>query len=306
MNYTTETGDNMKKLLIIIIFVSIPILFMCSFIVNETQYAIVTQFGKPVKIIDKPGLYFKMPAFLQKVNRLDKRVNLFKTLPIQLLMGDKNPIILTTFVCWKIDDPLIFFQSIIDNDLAVQKLNDMISSKLGATLSNYEIEHIINTDPEKIKLNEIENNIIESANKSAVKNYGIKIISVGIRRLNYPSIVAESVYERMRAEREKEAKKFRAQGDEEASKIISNTNKEAVRISSEALKKSEIIKGKADKEAMKIYAEAYGQDMDYFDFVKSLETLKSILDNKGTLIISTESELFKYLNYNKLNTNKTN
>jgi len=296
----------MKKLLIIIIFVTIPILFLCSFIVSETEYAIVTQFGKPVKIIENPGLYFKMPVFLQKVNRLDKRINLFKTLPIQVLMGDKNPIILTTFVCWKIDDPLIFFQSIIDNDLAVQKLNDMISSKLGATLSNYEIDNIINTDPEKIKLNEIETKIIDSANKSTIENYGIKIISVGIRRLNYPSIVAESVYERMRAEREKEAKKFRAQGDEEASKIISNTNKEAVRISSEAMKKAEIIKGKADKEAMRIYAEAYGQDIEFFDFVKSLETLKSVLENKGTLIISTESELFKYLNYNEFNTNKSN
>ncbi len=288
----------MKKLAIFILISLVLILvYLTAFIVNETEYAIVTQFGKPINIIKEAGLYFKLPGFIQKINRLDKRTDILITQPLQLLLGDKNPIILTCYACWRIDNPLLFFQSIINKEVAQQKINDMINSHLGSTLCDYTIENIINTDPEQVKLQEIEDKIVTHSNEKTMKRYGIEIISVGIRGINYPSIVAQSVYDRMRAEREKEAKRHRAEGEEAAAKIRAETDKEVAQIQSEAYKQSEIIKGKGDKEAIKIYADAYGQDPEFFTFLKSHETLKEILQDKATVILSTDSELLKYLDY---------
>lgn len=289
----------MKKMRIMVIVFLILLtstVYLCTFTVTEREYVIVTQFGKPVKIIKEAGLYFKLPGFIQTVNRLDKRIDVFNTQPIQLLLGDKNPIILNCYICWCVKNPLLFFQSIIMEDIARQKLSDMINSEMGSTLCDYKMENIINTDSKQVKLQEIEEKISNISNAKAKEKYGIEIVSVGIRRINYPSIVAKSVYGRMRAEREKEAKRYRAEGEENAAKIRSKTHKEVAKIKAEAYRKSEIIKGKGDKEAIRIYAEAYGKDPALFEYLKSLEALKDILQQEVTLILSTESEMFRYLN----------
>jgi len=298
----------MKKTQVIVFVLLILLIGLCFssiFTVSEKEVAIITQFGKPVRSIMNAGLYFKLPGVIQKVNTLDKRVDIFKSQPIQLLLGDKNPIIATCYVCWRIYDPLLFFQSLMDTDIAKQKLSDMVNSQLGSTLGDYTIENIINTDDQYIKLEEIESRIMTNANEKTKDQYGIEIISVGIRRINYPSIVADSVYERMRAEREKEAMKYRAEGKEEAAKIRAQTNKVVAGILSEAYKEAEIIKGKGDKDSIGIYAEAYGKNPELFNFMKSMETLRESLKTSGTLILSTDSEIFKYLDYqNTVNIDK--
>jgi modulator of FtsH protease HflC len=293
----------MKKVVFFIVgFVLVAYIISISlFTVNAKEYAIITQFGKTVNIITKPGLYRKLPGFLQTVNRLDKRMSLFTTQPIQLLLGDKNPLIITCYVGWKIEKPLVFFQSLLSKDIAEQKLNDMTNSHLGSTLSNYKIENIINMDEKALKLGEIEKKIRQAVNESAQEKYGISIVSVGLRRINYPQIVARSVYSRMRAEREKEALRYRAEGDEEASKIRAEADKEVARIDSEARKQAEIIKGKGDGQAMRIYGETFGQDPEFFEFMKSCEALKDIFRNDGTLILSTDSDILQYLDYQQSN-----
>ncbi|MBN2534543.1 MAG: protease modulator HflC [Spirochaetales bacterium] len=292
-----------KILFFICIIVTLAVVILCFsvFTVKEYEFVIITQFGKPVRILDDAGLYFKLPAFLNTINRFDKRINLFQTQPIQLLLGDKNPIIPVCYVCWKISDPLIFFKSLTFADTAIQKLGDIVNSQLGSELGEYTIENIINVHPEKVKLKEIEEKILKESNKKITGRYGIEIIQVGIRRLEYPSIVAESVYNRMRAEREKEAKRYRAEGKEEASRIEAETDREVAEILAEAYKQSEIIKGEGDRKALKTYAEAYSHDPDFFEFLKSLDTCSEVLKNKSTLILSTDSELLKYLNYTENN-----
>ena len=291
----------MRKLLIPIILALMIFMFTAVYTVNEQEYAIITQFGKPVRIVEEAGLYFKLPAFLQNINRVDKFVKNFTTQPIQLLLGDKNPVILTCYVCWQIEDPLSFFESLSTNRIAAQKLGDMVNSQLGGVLGDYTINNIINTQTEMVKLEEIENIIIENANKNTRESYGIKIVSLGIRRILYPSIVAESVYERMRAEREKEARKFRAEGKEEASKIQASTDKQVAEILSDAYKRSEIIKGEGDKRAMEIYANSYSKNPGFFEYSKSLETYCDILKDKSTVILSTDSDLFKFLTQFEIN-----
>ena len=291
----------MRKLLIPFILILMIFMFTGLYTVNEQEYVIITQFGKPVRIVEEAGLYFKLPGFLQNINRVDKFVKNFTTQPIQLLLGDKNPVILTCYVCWQIEDPLSFFESLSTNRIAAQKLGDMVNSQLGGVLGDYTINNIINTQTEMVKLEEIENRIIENANKNTRESYGIKIVSLGIRRILYPSIVAESVYERMRAEREKEARKFRAEGKEEASKMQASTDKQVAEILSDAYKQSEIIKGEGDKRAMEIYANTYSKNPDFFEYSKSLETYCDILKDKSTVVLSTDSDLFKFLTQFEIN-----
>lgn len=285
----------------VIALVVICLVFMSAFIVDERESVIVTQFGKVVKIIEKPGLYLKLPAFLENVNRFEKRIEVFRTQPIQLLLRDKNPIIFTSYVCYKISDPLKYFQSLTNKEVAIQRISDMTISMLGSTLGEYTIENIINTNPVEIKLKEIEEKVVTACDLKAKSKYGIEIVSFGVQRINYPTIVLDSVYNRMQAEREKEAQKFRAEGMEEFARIEAGAGKEAAQIEAEAYKKAEIIKGEGDRKALEIYAKAYGKDPKFFEFVKSLDAYNDILKDKTTLILSTDSELFKYLNYKEKN-----
>jgi len=286
-----------KFILLIIVIIVVGLAYYSLFTVNEKEFVVVTRFGKPVRTLDKAGLYCKRPGFSETVNRIEKRANVFKTQPIQLLLGDKNPLIITCYVCWEIADPLTFLQSLTSSDIVDQKIGDMVNSLLGSTLGDYTIENIINVKPELVKLEEIETRILSESEQKAIEKYGIRIIDVGIRRLAYPQIVAQSVYNRMKAERDKEAKKYLAEGREEAAKIEAQTDKEVAQIIAEANKESEILKGQGDKEAMNIYAEVYSRDSGFFEFTKSLEACRQVLKNKSTLILSTESEIFKYLKY---------
>ncbi|MFH1998169.1 MAG: protease modulator HflC [Planctomycetota bacterium] len=271
--------------------------YIACYVVNENEYVILTRFGKTVLTRDEPGLYFKRPGPLETVNRLDKRTHIFKSQPITLLLHDQNPIIVACFICWKISDPGLFFQRVKTVENASQKISDMINSQLGSVIGNYDLDNIINMKAEEVKLDDIETRVCKNTEQSARDQYGIHIVRMGIRRLAYPAIVENSVYSRMRAEREKEARKFRAEGSEEAAKIEAQTDLEVKKIMAEAYKDAQIMKGNGDKEAMRIYAEAYGKDPEFYEFLKSLEIYKKTLRENTTLILSTDSELFKNLNY---------
>jgi membrane protease subunit HflC len=279
---------------------AILVIYLSTFVVSKKEYAIVTQFGKPVLIVKEPGLYMKLPGFLQVVNRFDNRLDVFKPQVIQLLLGDKNPIIVTCYIAWQIDDPLIFFQSLSNSDNARQKLGDMLISQLGNILGDYTLDNIINIDTTKVKLREIEETILKNTNERVLENYGIRIHQVGIHRIVYPAIVSDAVYERMRSEREKEANKLRAEGRQEADKIRAETDKEVKEIIAAAYREAEIIKGEGDQNSIKIYADAYGKNPEFFQFLKSLEVYRDILKDKTTLVLSTDSELFRYLNPEKI------
>ena len=292
----------MKRALLILIpiFVVGAGLWFCLFTVPAGELAVVTQFGKPVATITEPGLRWKLPGFLQRVNRFDGRVEVFSTRPIQLLLGDKNPIIMTTFVAWRVADPLLYFRSLVARETARGKLGDMVVSALGASLADYTLDNVINPDPAAVKLAEIEATVLNRTASQAQAKYGIELVRVGLRRITYPAIVADAVYNRMRAEREKEAKKYRAEGAEEAAKIEASADKEVSQILADAYKEAEIIKGAGDQEATRIFADAYGRDPEFFDFLKSLELYRKTMNERTTLILSTDSDLYRYLKSSEL------
>ncbi len=263
--------------------------------VKENELVIVTQFGKPVRIIDNAGLKMKLPGFIETVNRFDKRSDIFETQPTQLLLGDKKPIIISCYVLWEIQDPLLFYQSVGRAESAVQKIGDIVNSKLSIVLADYSLENIINTQSEEVLLAEIEQRTIATANENCIEKYGISIQGAGVQRLAYPKVVIEAVYERMKSERTKEADKIRAEGSEVAQQITIEADKEAREIRAEAKKKALVLKGEGERESMAIYTEAYRKGGEFFNFLQSLETYNSVLGQDTTLIISTDSELFKYL-----------
>jgi membrane protease subunit HflC len=287
----------MKKTL----FIGLPIIvvlalaYFSTFTVNESESVVITEFGRPVRVVHQAGLHLKLPGFLQKVDRFDLRVDSYETQPIQLLLGDKNPIIISFYIAWAVEQPLLFFQSVGYSQNAVQKLSDMVTSQLGIILGDYTLNNVINVDPEQIKLDEIEKRLRDNSNSSAQDKYGINIAKIGIKRIAYPAVVIEAVYDRMKSERNKEAAKLRAEGKEEGMNIRTEADKKAKEIEAEAYRSSQILRGEGDRTAMNIYAEAYSRDPEFFDFLKSLETYKNILSNNTTLILSTDSELLKYL-----------
>lgn len=288
----------MKKgtILLVLLGICLCLVWLSVYTVSEKDIVIITRFGKPIgQPVIRTGPHRKLPGFIDKINRLDRRIQVFKTRPLQLLLGDQNPIIMTCYVCWQITDPLTFFQSLATNDIAQEKLADMVNSRLGAILGDYSLSQIINVDPEKVKIAEIEKTILQECNQQSRSQYGLRVMDMGIRRITYPTIVTEAVYNRMKAEREKEAKKYRAEGDEKASKIQAATDKRVSEILSEAYKTSEGIKGEGDRESIRIRGEAYSRDPEFYQFLDSLETYRKILGRDTTLILSTDSELFRYL-----------
>ena len=272
------------------------------FTVKQGFSVIITQWGKPITTIEKAGLFPKWPW--QKVNTFDTRINCFEAQTLQLLLKDKNPIIVTCYIAWKLVDPELFFQSLNNVDNAKLKLGDMVNSQLGIILSDYEIDKIINTVPENVKLQEINNKLETEANIRTKSKYGIQIVQVGLKKIIYPSIVSDAVYQRMKAERTKEAVKYTAEGEEEGTKIMANTDREAKELLARAYKEAEEIKGEGDREALKIYADAYSEDPEFFKFVKSLQVYSQIMDKNTTLVLSTDSELFEYLNAKELSSER--
>ncbi len=265
------------------------------FTVSERDYAIVTRFGRLTQTITAPGLYSKWGSVFDRVTRIDRRLAIFQTRPIELLLGDQNPIILTCYICWEVDDPVAFYRSLMSVENANIKLRDMVQSSLGSVLSNYKLQDMVNVESDQVKLHGVEEQTRADFAAKASDKYGITVRDLGIRRIAYPPVVTQAVHNRMRSEREKEAKLYRGQGREEAAKIEAETETQVAEILAKAFAEAETLRGQADGEATAIYAKAYSQDREFFDFLRSLEAYKEILSQGATIVLSTRSELFKHL-----------
>ncbi len=303
------------KILIGLIVVIIFILSGAVYVVDETEQVVVTQFGKAIgKPKTDPGLYFKIPI-IQQANYFPKNLLEWDGDPGQIPTLDKTFIWVDTFARWKIIDPLKFFETANNVLNALGRLDDIIDPAVRNFITSYplietvrmtnreldtreagvdEVKEISPLGEVKTGRAEITKGIMEQATPKLAK-FGIELVDVKIKRLNYVEEVQRSVYGRMIAERKQIAEKFRSEGKGEARKIEGDTEKEMKRITSEAYRKSQEIKGKADAEATTIYAQAYGQDPDFYSFINTLDIYKETLDKESTLILSTDSEFFKYM-----------
>jgi membrane protease subunit HflC len=253
----------MKKGLLSLILAVIVVIYMINtmfFPLDETKTGIILQFGKTVRVISEAGLYWKLPDPIQTKVLFDKRVLVYDPPASEFLTGDKKNIVVDMYLCWKIIEPLKFLQALRDRSGAELRLEDIVSAEAGAIFGNYPLTAFVSHNEGEMKLGRIMKSISEKCDQRARQQYGIEVIDVKMKRLNFPDENKPSVFARMWAERERIAKKYRSEGQERASKIKAEANKQKEIILSEAYKEAEKIMGEGDAGAMRIYAEAFGKE----------------------------------------------
>ena len=290
------------------------------FTVREDRQVILTQFGKPVgDPITQPGLHFKIP-FIQMANQLEKKVLEWDGLSTQMPTRDKLYIKVDTFARWEIEDPLEYFEKLRDTRSALSRLDDILGSETRNMVAKHDLIEIIRTtkgrqpqqqedigeilgekgtlEPIRIGRSAIEKEVHEAA-KGKLEDFGIRLLDVRFKRINYTREVETRIFERMISERQQIAERFRSEGAGEAARIIGDMEKEVKTIESLAYKRVQTELGKADAESTRIYAEAYGgtsAQEEFYKFTKTLEAYQDILEGDTTVILSTDSELFQMLN----------
>ena len=260
------------------------------FTVDETRQVVILQFGEPVRIIKTPGLHFKLPAPLQVAQHFDDRLLEYDVPPEEILSKDKKSLIVDNYVRWRIIDPLLFLQTVQTEPIAKTRIDDIVYSELRRELGTHNMSEIITENRELI----MEKVTRESA--IATKPYGIEVVDVRLKRVDLPQNNEQSIYRRMQAERIRQANKFRSEGEEESQKIKASTDKDKTIILATAYKEAEEVKGEGEAKAVDIYARAFSKDPDFYEFYRTLETYKIILDKKTTLVLPTNSKLFDILN----------
>ncbi len=291
---------NKKKIIFGIIGVAVVfVLTLMVYTVDTTEYAVVTQFGNPVAVVDEAGLNIKLPDPIQSLQKLDKRVQVYQADSLELLTADKQSVAMDYYGTWKIEDPIQYLKTVKNKVGAEARLMDIYSSSLSVQLGKYSLEGLVNVDEDELKLDDMVSETTDYARTKA-KEYGIEIIDTQIRVLNYPESNKQSVYERMKTEREQMAKKYRSEGSEEAAKIRADAEKEQTVILAEAYKQAQEIKGQGDAEAIKIYGEAFQKDPKFYEFIRTLETYEKTIDENTTLILPSTAEILKYLSGNNI------
>ncbi len=303
-----------SKALFIPVIIILVILYQGFFIVNETEQVVVTQFGRPIGVpIKEAGLKFKLPM-IQQANFFPKTLLEWDGDPGQVPTLDKTYIWVDTFARWKIVDPLKFFQTVNNVGGALARLDDIIDPAVRNFITSYPLIETVRWTNRKLEIEESgfgtisdrrvqtkistgREKIIQGIRDQAqpkLTDFGIELVDVKIKRLNYVEDVRKTVYSRMIAERKQMAEKFRSEGTGEARKIEGNREKELKKITSEAYRSAQEIKGKADAESTIIYASAFNKDAELYSFMETLNIYKQSMDEKSTLLLSTNSDFLKY------------
>ncbi len=258
------------------------------FTVPQWQQAIVVQLGEPVRTVQEPGLYFKLPL-VQNILYFERRLLAYGAAGKEILTKDKQQLVVDNFSRWRIRDPLKFYRTVRNEAGAQSRLDDVIYSIVRENLGRHTLREIMNE-----KRTEVMAEVTRESDEKA-RDYGIEVTDVRIKRADLPEKNELNVFNRMRTERERLAKKFRAEGDEEARKIRSESDKQVQILTAEARKQAEITRGEGDAQAVKIFGDAYGRDIEFYQLVRTLEAYRNSMSDGTTLILSPNSEFFRYL-----------
>lgn len=273
---------------LVIIIVGLAVAMQATFVINESEQAIVLQFGDHVRTVQEPGLKLKIP-FIQNVIFFDSRILLADGSADEYLTLDKKRVMVDHISRWRITDPLAFYQTVRTEQGGLARLNQVIGSRMRQEIARHEFITVIREQREEI----MEAVAIDS--KPLAATYGIELLDVRIKRLDLPDEVQESVFDRMEAERERIALRYRAEGEEAARNIRAEADKERQIILATAEQQAEILRGQGDAEAVRVYADAYSQDPDFYGFIRRMDAYERIIPNGTTFVLGTESELFKFL-----------
>ncbi len=319
----------MNRFIIVIVGLLAFLLFNSFYTVGEAQQVIITQFGKPVgEPVTESGLKMKLP-FIQEVNRIDKRILEWDGNPSDMPTKDKLYISVDLFARWRITDPLQYFLRLRDERSALSRLDDILGSETRNAVAKHELIEIIRTTKDRVPLQDTTllgtdetgqsstdaNNVVGSlvpihkgreqvekeifqAAAEKVKVFGIELLDIRFKRINYNASVQPKIFERMISERRQIAERFRSEGNGEAARIRGNMTRDLNKIQSEAYRKVEEIRGEGDAKAAEIYANAYNQSSaaaSFYEFTRTMDAYKSIVTEDSTMVLSTDSDVFKFL-----------
>ncbi|HIB27225.1 MAG TPA: protease modulator HflC [Candidatus Marinimicrobia bacterium] len=279
----------MKKILLASVAILVLLGLTTVFIVDEKEQVVILAFGKPVRTILEPGINMKVPFPFQEKIKFDDRLLEYDSPPEEILSKDKKTLIVDNYVRWRIVDPLQFLKTVQAIPIALSRMDDIVYSELRRELGTHDMVEIITENREKLM------EIVTFNSNKATLDYGIAVIDVRIRRVDLPAENEESIYARMEAERNRQANKFRSEGEEEAQKIRAATDRDKTIILADAYKDAERLRGEGDAAAVEIYAKAYSADPKFYEFVRTLDMYKKIIDDKTTLVLPSNSRLFKLL-----------
>jgi membrane protease subunit HflC len=285
--------------LIVLIAIGLLLVNSVLFEAKETEQVVVTQFGKPVRVIKDAGLYAKLPDPIQSTKRFDKRLLIYDVKPSEFLTEDKKNLILDMYLTWRIVDPMMFLASVRERSIAEILLADVAVAEVGAAIGKIPLSAIVSTVPDQVIADSIMVHVTENCRSRAMEDYGIDVLRVKMKQLRLPEQNLESVFQRMRAERQRMAKKYRSEGEEEAIKIRAGADKERRSIMAQAYREAEAIKGEGEAEAARIYAAAFSKDPSFYKLVRTLQAYERFLNDKTTVVLSTDSDLLKLLKQGK-------
>lgn len=272
-----------------VVVVALIIIYTTFFTVQQTEIALLLQLGKPVRVIDHPGLQVKIPI-VQNVVIYDRRILDFEPPAEEVIASDQKRLIVDTYARFKITNPLLFYQSVGTEEAADTRLSSIISAAVRRVIGNVELQAVISAQRANIM-----KQIRDEVNQEG-KNYGIDVVDVRLRRADLPQENEEAIYARMKAERQREAAQYRAQGAQQAQQIRADADRQRVEILADANRQSQILRGQGDAQSITIYADAYNKDPNFFAFYRSLQAYRDSLSGQGTtMVITPDSEFFKYL-----------
>lgn len=270
--------------------VALGLVLSSTYIVYQPEQAIVLQFGKPIRLITEAGLKFKVPL-IQNVVFYDSRLLNLDPPAQEVVLNDKKRLDVDSFTRYQIVDPLKFYKTVKTETQARSKLEEIVNSSLRKVLGRVTLTELLSQQRTQIMAD------ISKTVKKDAEAIGVSVADVRIRRADLPMEVMQAINERMKTERQRDAKEFRAKGQQKAQNIRATADKEAAIIVAEAEKQSQILRGEGDKEAVAIWNKTVGQDVDFYEFYRSLEAYrKSLGDNETSLVLSPDSQFFKYFN----------
>ncbi|MBL8566137.1 MAG: protease modulator HflC [Hyphomicrobiaceae bacterium] len=264
--------------------------YLSAFIVRQTEQAIVLQFGKPKATITDPGLHWKIP-FVETVDYFDKRILDLDSSPQEVIASDQKRLVVDSFARFRITDALEFYKTVRDENIARQRLGNILESALRGALGSATFQDVVRDKRETLM-----RRIRDQVNQET-KGFGIEVVDVRIKRADLPEQNSEAIYRRMQTERQREAAEFRAEGAASANRIRATADREATVIKAEATKKAEQVRGEGDAERNRVFAEAFGRDPEFFAFYRSMQAYENSIKSGDTrLVISPNSEFFRYFN----------
>ena len=272
-------------------------LLACIVQVDETEYVIIARFGDPRRVIKRAGLYFKWPPPVDTTIRIDRRIHVLDPNAAEYLTSDKKNILVNGFMVWSVEEPIRYLLSATDQAGAEARLTDLMRSELGATLGAHAFSVLVSTEAQPRTLGDMMQDITQNVARRARDNFGIQVAAVRIKRLNFPSQNKQAVFRRMEAERNRIATLYRSEGEEEAEKIRAQADREQAELLNEARRQAKVMRGEADAEATRIYTEAFSQDPEFYEFLRSLKAYETMIQDTSTVVLPSDSEILKVLKH---------